>query len=166
MHVWRVTACSNLSRLCFVSSSWNKKHHSLAHYMGHSLSWRTNGFSASQEIPRILWKLKVHYRVYKGPPPVPTLSQINPVHVPTSHFLETHINIILPFTPRSSKWSLSLRFPHQNSVRTSPLSHTCYTHTHTHTHNYLPTYIYTYIHLIRKPNTMRHARSVGCYYWS
>jgi hypothetical protein len=28
--------------------------------------------------------------------------------------------------PGSSKWSLSLRIPHQNSVYTSPLPHMCY----------------------------------------
>ena len=45
-----------------------------------SPSWEANWFSASQETPHILWKSKVHYCIYKSPPPVPILSHINPVH--------------------------------------------------------------------------------------
>jgi len=73
-------------------------------------SWEANWFAASQEISRILWNPKVHYRTHKRTPPVPILGQPNPVHIPTSHLLEIHPNIIHPSTPRSPQWSLSLRW--------------------------------------------------------
>ena len=47
------------------------------------------------------------------PPPIPILSQLDPVHTNTSHFLKIHLNIILPSTTGCLQQYLSLRFPHQ-----------------------------------------------------
>lgn len=53
--------------------------------MQQSPSLEAKRFSDTQEIPRILWKLKVHYLFRKSATPVPILSHINPVLVhPTS----------------------------------------------------------------------------------
>jgi len=94
--------------------------------MFHAASSEANRFSASQEIPRILWNPKAHYRIHKCPPPVPLLSKLDPVNTPTSHIVKIHLNIILPSISGSLKWSLSLSFPHQNPVHASPLPSTCY----------------------------------------
>jgi hypothetical protein len=51
----------------------------LTYSMEQSPSWEANWFAASQEIPRVLWNPKVHYLTHKRPPPVPILSQPNPV---------------------------------------------------------------------------------------
>ena len=101
------------------SASKDKLTYLLTYFMEQSPSWEANRFPASKEIPRILWNPKVHYRIHNSPPTVRILSQLNPVRTPTLHFLKIHLNIIFPFTPEPPKWSLSLRFPHQNPVYAS-----------------------------------------------
>jgi hypothetical protein len=73
----------------------------LTHSMEQSPSWGANWFAAGQEIPRIFWNPKVHYRIQKCPTSVPILCQLDPVHAITSHFLKIPLNIILPSTPGS-----------------------------------------------------------------
>jgi len=59
---------------------------------------------------------------------------------PYTHTLlpEDPLNIILPSTPGSPNWSLTLRFPHQNPVYVSPLPHTRYMSRPSHSRFYHP----------------------------
>ena len=91
----------------FLNRCWIKDTHIaylLTPWSRHLLE-KLTGFAANQEIPRILWNPKVHYRTHKRPPPVPILSQPHPVPTTPSLFLKIHLNIILPSTSWSPQWS-------------------------------------------------------------
>ena len=69
--------------------------------------------------------------------PYPEPDQSSPSPPPPTHFHQIHLHIILPPTPGSFQWPLSLRFPRQNPVCTTPLTHTCYIPRSTHSSSIL-----------------------------
>jgi hypothetical protein len=60
----------------------------------------------------------VHHRIHKSRPPVPILSQLDPLYTPPAILPKIHSDPILSYTPWSCKWSLSFWLSHQNLVRT------------------------------------------------
>jgi hypothetical protein len=81
-------------------------------------SWNDDSYVAIQEIPSLLWNLKVHFRVHNSQSLVPLLSQTHPIHTFPPYFRKIHSDVILS-TPRSSEWSLPVRFSDQNTVSIS-----------------------------------------------
>ena len=65
--------------------------------------------------------------IYKSPPLLPILIQINPFQPPTPfYFFKIYFNIILLSTPRLSKWIIFFSLFHQTSVCSSHLPTTCH----------------------------------------
>jgi len=88
----------------------------LTYSVEQSSSRKANTSSASQEIPRILWNSKVHYRIHMGPLSVLVLSHINPVHTPTPipgsfSILSSHLRLGLPSGFFSSDFSSKTLYP-------------------------------------------------------
>ena len=80
-------------------------------YIQQNTSSKANLTSAIQKFHHIFW----------NPPTVPILSHSNTVHPPPPQtvLLNIYFHIIIPSTPRSSKWFLSLGISHQ--TRYAPL---------------------------------------------
>ena len=102
-------------------------------WMQRSPSWEPTQF-LSQEKHLILRSTDVRYHIHNSPTLVPILSQINPRHPIV--FINIHFHIMLPSSPRSSKWF----FP-SDPIRVLFLRHTrrgvksldtwCFTFCHT-----------------------------------
>jgi hypothetical protein len=58
--------------------------------------------------------------------PYPEPGRSGPYPTPHTASWNIHLTIILPSTPESPKWPLSLRFPHQNRQYVSPVPHMRY----------------------------------------
>ena len=112
-NAWILLPNPKLSRIILLTYQQNCFTIYLLTYLLHGAEslFEANRFSALSKISLILWNPKVHYRIHKCPPPVSALSQLVPVHKPTSHFLKNYLDLFFPSTPGSSKWSLSFRFP-------------------------------------------------------
>jgi len=93
--------------------------------MEQNSSWEANSHLSSHGIPCLPLIPEVYYGLHL----VPILSQMHPVHTsPAPYFPKVHSNIILPSTPRYSKWAVPLTFPNQNIVcisHISPIRATC-----------------------------------------
>jgi hypothetical protein len=87
----------------------------LTYSMEKSSSWEANWFAASQGIPHVLWNPKVPHRTHKRPPPVPILSQHNPV---LTHIYSTSWRSILILSCHLSLGLPSCLFPSGFPTRT------------------------------------------------
>lgn len=74
----------------------------------------------SQEIPHILWNMKISYSARRCPPLTSVLSRVNVIH----YVLKIHSDIILSSTNPFSIWFLCSRFS-QRAYPFAPLRATC-----------------------------------------
>jgi hypothetical protein len=134
--------------------------------MVQSSSWEANNHLANQEIPRLWLNPKVHYHVHKTPPLDPTLRQLHPVHTLPFYFHKIRSNIIFPSTPRSSKWTLTIRLSKKIEC-ICHRTHACYIPFPSHPPFYYPNAIWWSVQIvnfliIHSSPSSRHFSSAPC----
>ena len=116
------------TRVHHLPLSWARLIHCTPYYnlqtssMEQSPSWEANQFSASQEIPCILWNPKVHYRIRQCLPPVSILSILSYTVSLKSILMLMHLCQGLASGP------FSLGFPTKKPLCISLPLHTCDMH--------------------------------------
>jgi hypothetical protein len=89
-HIWVWRWC-----IYFWEAQMGHGMHICNNFMELSPSWEDINCAATEEVPSILWRPKVHYRVDESHRLVPIMSQIHPVHTATPYFSTAHFNSVL-----------------------------------------------------------------------
>ena len=121
------TECRNVHDVSIIKDAFLYSHlfyvFTLRNYLLYSTQqspfWDANRFSASQEIPRILWNPKVHCRIHKCPLRAFILIPINLVHAPIPLPDKVHFNIILSCVGLPGSFSLSQISPPKSCTHLS-----------------------------------------------
>lgn len=85
--------------------------------------WQANSSSPCQEIPCVVRNTDIHYLIHNSPSSFHILNRIDPDPTTTT-YLKMHLNVTVPSTFMSSKWSLILGLNHQKSLLAFPLTPT------------------------------------------
>jgi hypothetical protein len=87
--------------------------------------WTTILLASNQLTP---WhqNLKVHHRIHKSPPPVPILSQVDPIYTPPANVPKIHSDPIYALVFQVV--SFLLAFPSKPCTHSSPMHATCPAH--------------------------------------
>jgi hypothetical protein len=110
--------------LSYISIIWRNDWIPIHSLMELSPSWEATNCAATQELPSILWNLKVHYRVHKSPPLVPILSQINRIHTIPSYLskiiliLSIYIRLGLPSSLLPSGFPTNILYAYCTFINT------------------------------------------------
>ena len=117
----------------FITTSMQQKH-----------SWQGNSSPGSQEIPCILWLLKVHYHAHKNLQIIPILIHINPLQCPPIRFPNDPFPYYLPINANVLQMLSFLKFSPPKPCMNSLLPHTC--------HTFLPALLVYLCHAALHPN--------------